>query len=66
MTPEHWSAFVGEWQQSYGQFIRSFDPDSSEFLSVNEHHLTYLQKLLRKWNIPALFTEEETWDLAFC
>ncbi|RAL06248.1 haloacid dehalogenase, type II [Aspergillus ibericus CBS 121593] len=65
MTTEDWQAIAVEWRASYGHFTASFDP-SSAFVSVDEHHYTYIQKLLQQRGLGGLFTDKERWDIALC
>ncbi|KAL1998777.1 hypothetical protein VTN02DRAFT_5588 [Thermoascus thermophilus] len=65
LTPEDWRAFADEWRRSYYHFTRNFDP-SKGFISVDQHHYESLQKLLQKWHIEGLFTDDETRELSLC
>ncbi|PWY93333.1 haloacid dehalogenase, type II [Aspergillus sclerotioniger CBS 115572] len=63
MNPEDWQAIAEEWRASYAHFTASFEPSSS-FVSVDEHHYTYIQKLLQQRGLDGMLTDEERWDLA--
>lgn len=66
LTPEDWRAFADEWRRSYYHFTRNFDPSQQGFVSVDQHHYESLQKLLERWNIEGLFTDDETRELSLC
>ncbi|KAJ5621225.1 hypothetical protein N7528_006008 [Penicillium herquei] len=62
LSESDWHSLAQDWRSSYGVFTSTFDP-SSEFVSVDQHHYTALQKLLQERGIRELFNEDELWDL---
>lgn len=62
MTEQDWLGLAEEWRRSYGKFTNTFD-SSKEFVSVDQHHYTALQDLLRQRGIRDLFNDDELWDL---
>lgn len=67
MTTEDWLAVAEEWRNSYSKFTRTFDPaNGANFVTVDEHHYNYIDKLLEKWNLGGLFSDAEKWNLTFC
>lgn len=67
MTAKDWLAVAEEWRSSYSQFTRTFDSvNGVDFITVDEHHYNYIDKLLEKWNLDGLFSDAEKWNLTFC
>ncbi|RAL15045.1 haloacid dehalogenase, type II [Aspergillus homomorphus CBS 101889] len=62
MSSKDWQMMVQAWRASYGRFTTTFDP-SQDFLSVDKHHLSSIQELLRQRNLEGLFTADEQWEL---
>ncbi|KAJ5151015.1 uncharacterized protein N7482_010267 [Penicillium canariense] len=57
-----WLGVAEDWRRSYGVFTRTFDA-SKPFISVDQHHHTALQDLLRQRGIRDLFSDDELWEL---
>lgn len=63
MTLSDWLDVAEEWRKSYHHFTQNPDP-SKPFVPVDEHHYSYLLKLLQARGLETLFTDAERWDLA--
>lgn len=63
MTQSDWLDITEEWRESYYHFTRNSDL-SKPFVSVDEHHYSYLLKLLQAHGLETLFTDAQRWDLA--
>lgn len=60
MTIEHWGVFAQQWRDSYKQFTRQLAQDPTiAWVSVDEHHLEALRKLMTKWQIEGLWDDEQ-------
>jgi 2-haloacid dehalogenase len=60
MTEEHWARFAQMWRNSYKGFTRKLvDVPSQPWMSVDEHHLKSLQKLIIEWELEGLWDDEE-------
>lgn len=62
LSERDWLKVAEDWRRSYGEFTSTFDP-SKEFVSVDQHHYSALQDLLRRQGVRDLFDEDELWDL---
>ncbi|PKX98603.1 haloacid dehalogenase, type II [Aspergillus novofumigatus IBT 16806] len=63
MTQSDWLDITEEWRESYHHFTQNRDP-SKPFVPVDEHHYSYLLKLLQAHGLATLFTDAQRWDLA--
>lgn len=64
MSLEDWGRFAQQWRNSYKDFVRSLAADPSlPWKTVDEHHLSALQRLLSEWKLDGLWTEEEISDI---
>ncbi|KAF4625393.1 hypothetical protein G7Y89_g12775 [Cudoniella acicularis] len=59
-----WARFAQEWRNSYKQFVKSFVPGETEWRDIDTHHRLSLLKLLKKWDLEDLYTENEVHDLS--
>ncbi|KAL7939802.1 HAD-like domain-containing protein [Trichoderma chlorosporum] len=64
LTQQDWDRFIQEWRESYVAFVRSFDPDTDAWKSIDEHHRDSLAELLGKWHLDGLFSETEVESLS--
>lgn len=62
LSERDWLRVAEDWRRSYGEFTSTFD-SSKEFVSVDQHHYSALQDLLRRQGVRDLFDEDELWDL---
>lgn len=62
MTIRDWLAVTEEWRKSYAQFTRNFVLDDN-FITVDEHHYEYIDKLMENWNLDGLISDTEKWNL---
>ncbi|EAW18396.1 haloacid dehalogenase, type II [Aspergillus fischeri NRRL 181] len=63
MTRSDWLDIAEDWRESYHHFTQNPDP-SKPFVTVDEHHYSYLLKLLQAHSLETLFTDAQRWDLA--
>lgn len=63
MTDKDWGNFAQEWRDSYGKFTKGFDPERDTWQTVDQHHRDALEKLLGKWGLGDLYSDEELHDL---
>lgn len=60
MTTEHWGLFAQQWRDTYKTFTKSLAADPSiPWVSVDEHYLASLKKLMGDWEIEGLWIDEE-------
>jgi hypothetical protein len=60
MTLDHWGLFAQQWRDSYKQFTRQLAADPTiPWVSVDEHHLKSLRRLLAEWQIEGLWDDEQ-------
>lgn len=67
LTPTDWGAFAQEWRHEYLVFTASYDPDRQppqRFVSVDEHHLDSLRRLVAAWGLDGLWTNDELADIS--
>ncbi|KAI4642802.1 uncharacterized protein J4E79_011418 [Alternaria viburni] len=60
MSDEHWGQFAQQWRNSYKAFTKRLASDPSiPWVSVDDHHLSALKKLITEWELEGLWDEEE-------
>ncbi|KAI4606721.1 hypothetical protein J4E80_010033 [Alternaria sp. BMP 0032] len=60
MSDEHWGEFAQQWRNSYKAFTKQLAADPSiPWVSVDDHHLSALQKLIAEWELEGLWDDEE-------
>ncbi|KAI4679569.1 hypothetical protein J4E81_010375 [Alternaria sp. BMP 2799] len=60
MSDEHWGQFAQQWRNSYKAFTKQLASDPSiPWVSVDDHHLSALQKLIAEWELDGLWDDEE-------
>lgn len=60
MSDEHWGQFAQQWRNSYKAFTKQLAADPSiPWVSVDDHHLASLHKLISEWELDGLWTDEE-------
>ncbi|KAI4942407.1 hypothetical protein J4E86_010210 [Alternaria arbusti] len=60
MSDEHWGQFAQQWRNSYKAFTKQLAADPSiPWVSVDDHHLSALKKLITEWELEGLWDEEE-------
>jgi len=60
MSDEHWGQFAQQWRDSYKAFTKQLASDPSiPWVSVDDHHLSALKKLITEWELEGLWDEEE-------
>ncbi|KAI9750694.1 MAG: hypothetical protein M4579_006358 [Chaenotheca gracillima] len=62
-TAAQWAPFVNEWDDAYTNFSHSFDPTKDEWITVTTNNLRTLKKLLSKYKLEGLFTDDEAAEL---
>lgn len=65
LNDHDWGRFAQEWRDSYQAFKLSFNPESSVWKTIDEHHRDSLVELLNKWHLSDLYTESEIDSLSF-
>ncbi|KAK5800972.1 hypothetical protein VI817_003184 [Penicillium citrinum] len=65
LTEQDWLDLTVAWRRSYGIFTRTFDPSTTEFITIDQHHYNALKRLLEERDILLLFNDNELWDLTF-
>ena len=65
LTEQDWLDLAVKWRRSYGIFTRSFDPSTTAFITIDQHHYNALKILLEERGILPLFTDTELWNLTF-
>ncbi|KAI1123734.1 haloacid dehalogenase [Nemania abortiva] len=59
ISDEGWGTFAQEWRASYGEFTQSFVPGETEWKDIDTHHYDSLRELLKRWDVPGVYTDEE-------
>jgi 2-haloacid dehalogenase len=62
LTESDWLEVAEDWRRSYIVFTSTFDP-SKPFVSVDQHHHTALQDVLKQRGVCELFNQNELWEL---
>lgn len=64
LTKEDWGKFAQEWRDSYGRFTESYNPDTDQWKTIDEHHRDSLADLLKEWRLEETYTESEIESLS--
>ncbi|EHK96762.1 putative (S)-2-haloacid dehalogenase 1 [Glarea lozoyensis 74030] len=64
LSNEDWGTFAQQWRDTYKEFVHGFVPGESEWRDIDTHHHLALISLLKKWQIPDLYTDEEIKNLS--
>jgi 2-haloacid dehalogenase len=59
-----WPAFAQLWRESYYHFTRTYNPETTAFKSVDQHHLEALIKLLRQHDLEGLWNEDQLKEIS--
>ncbi|KAH7148627.1 HAD-like domain-containing protein [Dactylonectria macrodidyma] len=64
LTEDDWRRFAQDWHNSYGVFVRTFNPETDTWKTVDQHHYDSLVSLLDSRNLTGLFTASELQSLS--
>jgi 2-haloacid dehalogenase len=60
LSDEHWGKFAQQWRNSYKTFTKQYAADPTlPWVSVDDHHLHSLKKLISEWELDGLWDDEE-------
>jgi len=65
MTTSDWGLFAQQWRDGYKKFTQKLAEDPSlPWMSVDEHHLVSLRRLVIEWEIEGLWGDEELQNMS--
>ncbi|KAH7149380.1 HAD-like domain-containing protein [Dactylonectria estremocensis] len=64
LTEDDWKKFAQDWRDSYGVFVRGFNPETDAWKTVDQHYHDSLVGLLDSQNLTGLFTPAEIQSLS--
>lgn len=64
LKEDDWGRFAQDWRDTYVHFVKSFNPETDAWKTIDEHHRDSLVELLEEWGLKDLYTDAEITSLS--